>query len=138
MSNHTISNGKTLFDLFNMLNPNCYQAFIIQCIIENKKEEAIQYCNELSTAIEYYKWNIERKQSSYIDSLICESQFEKWQKIAIIYIISNDVNKCKEVIESEINKDKQIEKDRIEYAKKCRYGQCDPIQDLYELLGLKY
>ena len=138
MSNHTISNGKTLFDLFNMLNPNCYQAFIIQCIIENKKEEAIQYCNELSIAVEYYKWNVERKQSSYIDSLICESQFEKWQKIAIIYIISNDVNKCKEVIESEIEKDKQIEKDRIEYAKKCRYGQYDPIQDLYELLGLKY
>lgn len=138
MSNHTISNGKTLFDLFNMINPNCYQAFIIQCIIENKKEEAIQYCDELSTAIEYYKWNAEHKQSSYIDSLICDSSFEKWQKIAIIYIISNDFEKCKEVIESEINKEKQINQDRIEYAKKCRYGQCDPIQDLYKLLGLNY
>lgn len=138
MSNHAISNGKTLFDLFNMINPNCYQAFIIQCIIENKKEEAIQYCDELSTAIEYYKWDVERKQSSYIDSLVCDSQFEKWQKIAIIYIISNDVEKCKETINNQIKHDKEIEKDRIEYAKRCMSGRCDPIRDLYELLGLKY
>lgn len=138
MNNCIISNGKTLFDLFNMINPNCYQAFIIRCIIEDKKNDAIRYCDELLTAIEYYKWNVERKQSSYVDSLVCESKLDKWQKIAIIYIISNDVEKCKDVINSQIKIDSSAENKRIEYAKRCRSGECDPIKDLYNLLGISY
>ena len=121
MSNHPISHGKTVFDLFNMINPNCYQAFVIQCIIENKKEEAIQYCNELSTAIEYYKWDSAGKQSSYVDQLICESDLQKWQKISIIYIISNNVEQCKKVIEGELNNEREESKKRIEYEKRCKH-----------------
>lgn len=135
MSNHPISHGKTVFDLFNMINPNCYQAFIIQCIIENKKEEAIQYCDELSTAIEYYKWDAAGKQSSYIDQLICESDLQKWQKIAIIYIISNNVEQCKKVIESELNNEKEESQRRIEHAKQCKHSGRSPLEDLYRMFG---
>lgn len=135
MSNHPISHGKTVFDLFNMINPNCYQAFIIQCIIENKKEEAIQYCDELSTAIEYYKWNASGKQSSYIDQLICESDLDKWKKIAIIYIISNNVEQCKKVIADQIESDKQDTERRIESAKNFRNHGRSPLDELYSMFG---
>ena len=135
MSNHPISHGKTVFDLFNMINPNCYQAFVIQCIIENKKEEAIQYCNELSTAIEYYKWDSAGKQSSYVDQLICESDLQKWQKISIIYIISNNVEQCKKVIEGELNNEREESKKRIEYAKRCKHQGRSPLDDLYRMFG---
>ena len=135
MSNHPISHGKTVFDLFNMINPNCYQAFIIQCIIENKKEEAIQYCDELSTAIEYYKWDATGKQSSYIDQLICESDLDKWKKIALIYIISNNVEQCKKVIEGQIEIDKEETTKRVEYAKQCKHSGRSPLDDFYRMLG---
>lgn len=118
MSNHTLSHGKTVFDIFNMINPNCYQAFIIQCIIENKKEEAIQYCNELETAIEYYKWDSKCKQSSYIDQLICESDLVKWQKFAIIYIMSNNTKLCKSILEEAINDEHEESLKRKEYLSK--------------------
>ena len=135
MSNHPISHGKTVFDLFNMINPNCYQAFIIQCIIENKKEEAIQYCDELSTAIDYYKWDASGKQSSYIDQLICESDLDKWKKIALIYIISNNVEQCKKVISDQIESDKQDTERRIESAKNCRNHGRSPLDELYSMFG---
>ena len=38
MINPIISHNKTLFDIFNMINPNCYQALIIQAIIEDRKD----------------------------------------------------------------------------------------------------
>lgn len=136
MSNHQISHGKTLFDVFNLINPNCYQAFIIQCIIENKKEEAIQYCDELSTAFEYYNWDKTGKQSSYTDSLICESNLEKWQKVAIIHIISNDVFKCKETIKSEIRREEADNEKRAVSAKK--YDNHRSIDDLYKLFGFNF
>ena len=135
MSNHLISHGKTVFDLFNMINPNCYQAFIIQCIIENKKEEAIQYCNELSIAIEYYKWESTGKKSSYIDQLICESDFQKWQKIAIIYIISNNVELCKKVIENELDNDNEDSNRRLELAKRCKNSGKSPLDEFYNMFG---
>lgn len=133
MSNHSLSHGKTIFDLFNMTNPNCYQAFIIQCIIENKKEEAVQYCEELATAIEYYKWDSSGKQSGYVDSLICESNLEKWQKIAIIHIIANDVKSCKSVIESKISDEREESIKRIEMSKK----QLESLSDIYNMFGFK-
>ena len=136
MSNHPISYDKTIYDVFNMINPNCYQAFIIQYIIENRKQEAIQCCDELSVAFEYYKWDSSGKQSSYIDSLICQSNLAKWQKIAIIHIIANDVKSCKQVIESEIEYEKDISNKRIESAKQYRDQSYNPLHDLYNLFGL--
>lgn len=136
MSNHLISHDKTLYDIFNMINPNCYQAFIIQYIIENRKQEAIQCCDELSVAFEYYKWDSSGKQSSYIDSLICESNLEKWQKIAIIHIIANNAKSCKAVIENEIESEKEATNKRIESAKRFSNSDNDMLHDLYNLLGL--
>lgn len=136
MSNHPLSHGKTMFDLFNMINPNCYQAFIIQCIIENKKEEAVQCCDELSTAFEYYKWDSSGKQSGYIDTLICESNLEKWQKIAIIHIISNDVCQCKNAIEKRIEEEHEEILNRRNYARECRDNGRSPLDDLYRIFGL--
>lgn len=136
MSNHLISHDKTLYDIFNMINPNCYQAFIIQYIIENRKQEAIQCCDELSVAFEYYKWDSSGKQSSYIDSLICESNLEKWQKIAIIHIIANNAKLCKAAIESEIESEKEATNKRIESAKRFSNSDSDMLHNLYNLLGL--
>lgn len=113
MSNCLISNGKTLYDVFNVINPNCYQAFIIQYIIEDKKEEAIKCCNELTNCFKYYKWERNKKPSGYVDSLICESNLDKWKKLAIIHIITNDVEKCKNIIVDEINKDKHNKNNNI-------------------------
>lgn len=135
MSNHPISHDKTIYDIFNMINPNCYQAFIIQFIIENKKEEALQCCDELAVAFDYYNWDSKGKQSSYIDSLICESNLEKWQKIAIIHIIANDVKSCKHIIENEIESEKQESIKRAESAKQRKENKSNPIQDLYDLFG---
>lgn len=135
MSNHTISHGKTIFDIFNMINPNCYQAFIIQCIIENKKEEAIQYCDELLTAIEYYKWESKTSQSSYIDSLICESQLDKWQKLAIIHIIANEVIPCKSIIENKILEERKETENRISTARKFKDYPTTTMDDLYRMFG---
>lgn len=122
MSNHAISHGKTMFDIFNMINPNCYQSLAIQAIIENKKEEAIYCCNELLTAIEYYKWDSSGKQTNYIDALICDSDLKKWQKIAIIHIIANDVDSCKKAILDEIEYEKELLVKRTESAK--QYSRC--------------
>lgn len=102
MINPIISHNKTLFDIFNMINPNCYQALIIQAIIEDRKEEAIQLCDELSTAFEYYKWESSAEQSGYTDALICDSSLDQWKKLAIIRIISNNVKQCKEIIKKEV------------------------------------
>lgn len=135
MSNHPISHDKTIYDLFNMINPNCYQAFIIQYIIENRKQEALQCCDELSVAFDYYKWEPKGKQSSYIDSLICESNLDKWKKIAIIHIIANDVKSCKRVIESEIESEKEKTEKRIESAKQFRDEPRSALNDLYSLFG---
>lgn len=117
MSNHAISHGKTMFDIFNMINPNCYQSLAIQAIIENKKEEAIYCCNELRTAIEYYKWDSSGKQTNYIDALICDSYLKKWQKIAIIHIIANNIDLCKKAILDEIESEKESIIKRAESAK---------------------
>lgn len=94
MQNINLSCDKTLFDLFNMVNPNCYQAMIIQDIIDNNIDDAIKHCNALQTAIEYYKWSSDDKNTDYIDSLICQSGLERWQKIAIMYALGNDISKC--------------------------------------------
>lgn len=117
MSNHAISHGKTMFDIFNMINPNCYQALAIQAIIENKKEEALYCCDELHTAVEYYEWDSSGKQTSYIDALICDSDLKKWQKIAIIHIIANNADLCKKTILDEIESEKELFAKRIESAK---------------------
>ena len=101
MINHIITKDKTMFDLFNMIQPNCYQAYIIQCIIEDRKQDAISYCNELQTAVNYYKWDIHNNTTDYTDCLICNSELEQWQKIALLHIVSNEYNKCKDVIELE-------------------------------------
>ena len=135
MSNHPISHDKSMFDLFNMINPNCYQAYIIQCIIEDKKEDALRYCEELSTAFEYYKWDSSGKQSDYIDSLICESNFDKWQKMAIIYIISNDIVKCKNIIKNQISLEQEDLKKRIEYTKNCNSRSRTPLDEFCSMLG---
>lgn len=135
MSNHPISHDKSMFDLFNMINPNCYQAYIIQCIIEDKKEDALRYCDELSTAFEYYKWDSSGKQSDYIDSLICESNFNKWQKMAIIYIISNDIVKCKNIIKNQISLEQEDLKKRIEYTKNCNSRSRTPLDEFCSMLG---
>ncbi len=121
MSNHAISHGKTMFDIFNMINPNCYQALAIQAIIENKKEEALYCCNELHTAIKYYKWDSSGKQTNYIDALICDSDLKKWQKIAVIHIIANNVGLCKKAILDEIESEKELFVKRIKSAK--QYNQ---------------
>lgn len=131
MSNHLISHDKTVYDIFNMINPNCYQAFVIQYIIENRKEEAIKCCDELAVAFEYYKWDKKGKQSNYVDTLICESSLAKWQKIAIIHIIANEVESCKKTIENEIENEKEEYVKRIEAAKQ----QQNSIRDLYSLFG---
>ena len=133
MSNHYISHNKTIYDIFNMINPNCYQAFIIQFIIENKKEEALQCCDELAVAFEYYNWDSKSKQSNYTDCLICESNLEKWQKIAIIHIMANDIKSCKHVIEDEIDEEKKAAAKRIEEAKEMKYNHRNALQDLYSL-----
>ena len=134
MSNHSISHGKTLFDIFNMLNPNCYQAFIIQCIIENKKEEALQYCDELVTAINYYKWDAKDISSKYTDALICESNLEKWQKLSIIYIVSNNIDQCKKIIEDEIQLEKDNTHKRLECIKQ-NGNKRSLLEELYSLYG---
>lgn len=131
MSNHPISHGKTVYDIFNMLNPSCYQAFIIQYIIENRKEEAIRCCDELSIAFDYYKWDSTGKQSNYIDSLICESNLEKWQKIAMIHIIANDIASCKKLLESEIENEK-AKTQRRQISVKSHQSQ---LRDFYDLFG---
>jgi hypothetical protein len=118
-----------------MINPNCYQAFIIQCIIENKKEEAIQYCDELSTAIEFYKWEPKTSQSSYVDSLICESQLEKWQKLSIIHIIANEIAACKSILEEKILEEKKDAERRISEVKNYRDYPKNSMEDLYKLFG---
>ena len=135
MSNHPISNGKTVYDIFNMINPNCYQAFIIMYVIENKKEEAIRCCDELRTAIEYYKWDSSGTQSSYIDALICDSNLEKWQKIAIIHIIANNIDACKKTILNEIESEKEASVKRIESAKQYNQSPKNQIESLYRLFG---
>ena len=106
--NPELSCGKTLFDLFNMTNPNCYQAMIIQDVIENHFSDAIDHCKALQVAIEYYKWNSEDKNTDYIDSLICQSGLERWQKIAIMHVLGNNPNKCIECIESELARQNDI------------------------------
>ena len=117
MSNYKISHDKSLYDIFNMINPNCYQAFIIQYIIEDRKSEAIKCCDELLTAFKYYKWDLKGKESDYVDRLICDSNLLKWQKSAIIHIISNNAESCKSIIENEI-------KDEIARRNKYR-ADCD-------------
>ena len=133
MSNHYISHNKTIYDIFNMINPNCYQAFIIQFIIENKKEEALQCCDELDVAFEYYNWDSKSKQSNYTDCLICESNLSKWQKIAIIHIMSNDIKSCKHIIEDEIAEEKKAAAKRIEESKERKDNHRNALQDLYSL-----
>lgn len=136
MSNHNISHGKTIFDIFNMINPNCYQAFIIQSIIENKKEEAVQYCDELKTAIEYYKWDASNKSNRYIDCLICESEYlQKWQKLAIIYIMSNSIEQCKNVILDEIKSELEESKSK---SRNVSYHSKDYLKELYNLFGFEF
>lgn len=134
MNNYQISHGKTLFDIFNMINPNCYQAFIIQCIIENKKEDAMQYCDELKTAIDYYKWESRDISSKYIDALICESNLSQWQKLSIIYIVSNNIDQCKKIIENEIQSDKDNINKRLEYIKNSENNK-SLLEELYNLYG---
>lgn len=132
MCNYHISNNKTMFDIFNMINPNCYQAFIIKSIIENRKQEAIKYCDELSVAFEYYKWDTSPKQSNYIDALICESDLKKWQKIAIIHIIANDIKECKSILENELQSEKDEELKRNESIRQYGINQKDL---LYKMFG---
>lgn len=93
-----LSDNKSIFDLFNMVNPNCYQACAIQSVIANDKDLAIKYCDELENAIKYYKWDKSDKNTDYIDSLICQSNLEKWQKLAIMYILGNNTDKCKDLL----------------------------------------
>lgn len=135
MSNHTISHGKTLYDIFNMINPNCYQALVMQYIIENKKDEAIQCCDELDTAFKYYNWEKKKCNSSYIDTLICESHLEKWQKLSIIHIITNDTSACKNVILNEIEEENRAKQKRIETAQKYMDNPLRQLEDLYKALG---
>ena len=106
MINYTFKDNKTLLDLFNIINPNCYQALIINAIITDNKDDAIKYCNVLKTAIQYYNWDATGKQTTYIDQLICTSDLSKWQKEAILYIIANDTKKCIHTINAE--KDREI------------------------------
>ena len=134
MVNHPISHGKTLFDIFNMLNPNCYQAFIIQCIIEDKKEEAVKYCDELTTAINYYKWESKDVSTKYTDALVSESDLEKWQKLSIIYIMSSNIEQCKNVIKDEIQSEKEEANKRLEYIKRNK-SNGSLLEELYSLYG---
>lgn len=94
-----VSNEKTLFDIFNMINPNCYQALVMKSIMDCNKSDALFYCDKLAEAAEYYKWDVTYKKMDYIDSLICMSDLELWQKKAMLYIISNDTVNCKKEIE---------------------------------------
>lgn len=107
MINHRISNsnkfGGTMFDLFNLINPNCYQALAIKYIIEGDKQSACECCDELDKAIEYFKWSSNSNQSNYVDQLICQSELEGWQKTSILYIIANDTKNCKKTLELEEN-----------------------------------
>jgi hypothetical protein len=105
------------------MNPNCYQAFIIQYIIEDKKSEAIKCCDELLTAFKYYKWDSKGKESDYIDHLICDSSLLNWQKSAIIHIISNNAESCKSIIENEI-------KDEIAHFNKCKADYTNSFRSL--------
>ena len=57
MNNYKFSNDKSLFDVFNMINPNCYQALIINSIIEDNKADCVKYLDELKSAFELYKWS---------------------------------------------------------------------------------
>lgn len=102
MKNYNLFGDKSLFDLFNMVNPNCYQAMIIQDIIEDNIDSAIENCKALQVAVEYYKWETKDKNADYIDSLICQSGLDKWQKIAIMHALGSDINKCIEYLESEL------------------------------------
>jgi len=135
MSSHVISHGKTMFDIFNMINPNCYQALIMRAIIENKKDEALQFCDELSTAFNYYKWDSTGKQNSYTDGLICDSNLEKWQKLALIRIISNNVDQCKAIILDELESEKLATEQRHEFAKQHRDSKNIALDNLSQLFG---
>ena len=95
-----ISNEKTLFDIFNMINPNCYQALVMKSIMDYNKEAILFFCDKLMEAAEYYKWDISYKKNDYIDSLICVSNLEPWQKKAMLHIIANDISNCKKEVES--------------------------------------
>ena len=119
MINHIITKDKTMFYLFNMIQPNCYQAYIIQCIIEDRKQDAISYCNELQTAVNYYKWNVHNNTTDYTDCLICNSELEQWQKIALLHIVSNDYNKCKDIIELEIAKLERMNSTKFDCVNRC-------------------
>ena len=119
MINHIITKDKTMFDLFNMIQPNCYQAYIIQCIIEDRKQDAISYCNELQTAVDYYKWNIHNNTTDYTDCLICNSELEQWQNIALLHIVSNEYNKCKDIIELEIAKLERMNNAKFDCTTHC-------------------
>lgn len=103
MIDYTFSGDKTLSDIFNMVNPNSYQTLAIIAIIENKKSDAIQYLKDLEIAYKYYKWDSSDKNSDYIDSLICQSSLEKWQKIAIMYTLGNDIDKCIEYLKYDLD-----------------------------------
>ena len=46
----------------------------------------------------------QRFPTDYTDCLICNSELEQWQKIALLHIVSNEYNKCKDIIELEIAK----------------------------------
>ncbi len=137
MNNYKFSNDKSLFDLFNMINPNCYQALIINSIIEDNKTDCLKYLDELKTAFELYKWSSDDKSTAYIDQLICNSDLNTWQKTAIMHIISNNVIKCQETINKEINRLKQNELNANKVNQSQNYSKC--INDkfygsIYDLL----
>ena len=122
-NNPELSCGKSLFDLFNMVNPNCYQAMIIQDIISNNTSDAIDHCKALQIAIEYYKWETKDKNTDYIDSLICQSGLDKWQKIAIMHILGSNIKKCIECLEYELTKSELTRQNNLNIE----YNRDDPF-----------
>lgn len=129
-----ISGGKTLFDMFSMINPNCYQTLIMKSIVDGDKNGVLFYCDKLAETVKYYKWDIAYKKNDYIDSLICMSELELWQKRALLYIISNDTDNCKREIELSL-----FAKSKASYAYKNKHDyECadDCIYSLNDVFNI--
>ena len=110
---------------------------IMFAIKSYNKQDKLKYLNELKIAFELYKWSSDDKSTPYIDQLICNSDLNTWQKTAIMHIISNNVIKCQETINKEINRLKQNELNTNKINQAQNYSKC--INDkfygsIYDLL----
>lgn len=65
--------------------------------------------------------------------MICDSNLERWKKLAI-RIISNNVKQCKEILEKEIENDKASYQSRYDYVKEYGSSSNRAVNDFCEML----